>query len=116
MVLVHRKYRSVCIVVIFIAIILNINYYKRYDMDTKKALADTAALLQRKADLLTQQESISQELTELEPRITISQKNLLQATCLHPQYKEIYANTDNKYCGWGKYECVICGHTKTQSW
>ena len=95
---------------------LSINIYKLYCMNTQKILADTAALLQHKVDLLNQQESITEQLIELEPKIVLSQKKLLQATCSHPQYKEIYANTDNKYCGWGEYECVICGHTKTQSW
>ncbi len=85
-------------------------------MNTIQLITGVAHLLQRKADLLTQQESIAQELGELEPKILITQKRLLQATCTHPEYKETYANTDNKYCGWGEYECVLCGHTKTQSW
>ena len=77
---------------------------------------ETSQLLQKKVDLLTQQESIKQELSLLEPQIYTVQKKLLQATCNHPEYKETYANTDNKYSGWWKYECIICWHTKTQSW
>lgn len=77
---------------------------------------ETSQLLQKKVELLNQQEKVAGELSALEPQIRAVQKKLLQATCNHPQYKEIYANTDNKYCGWGEYECVICGHKKTQSW
>ncbi len=77
---------------------------------------ETSQLLQKKVDLLNQQEKITNELSLLEPQIRAVQKKLLQATCNHPQYKETYANTDNKYCGWGEYECIICWHKKTQSW
>lgn len=85
-------------------------------MNTIQITKEVSDLLQRKVTLLTQHESITQELVTLEPLITSSQKKLLQSTCTHPNYKETYANTDNKYCGWGEYECTNCGHTKTQSW
>lgn len=85
-------------------------------MDVIAITLETSQLLQKKVDLLNQQESIKTDLSVLEPQIRAVQKKLLQATCNHPQYKEIYANTDNKYCGYGEYECVLCGHIKTSSW